>query len=512
MAPSPGARRSSEPWLRSTLQRALDAVSAGRLPGGAERTELEFEDITLESDPDLVMAEEFDLDDLEVTLAVPRHEPRLSSAPPPPRRSHLASEPTSPYSRPAPPPPAPSSATTTPLGEPPLESWDDTDSWDAPESSSSAPPPRGAYQSSGSTAPFSLTRRPEPYIPRSRSRFGGGSGTHAFSGRTLFTSGAALGLLLAVLGAWSVPRLGERFAKLLERNETTLTTFGMAASSDADSNERAPSSDAMHADVLPNAAARAAARGPEVGAPTPASPLEAPSSNGQTKAGTANGSATVANDVQRVEDLPEVTLEDLLRVPSGSRPSCESQLADWTPSDLGNSRALASQHRRGGQMFLLGGRNDLAEIELCKSIAYEPAGPGAPLLATLYLNQRSPEAAQRVLGRALELEPDADDLRELLGDALSQLGRTTEARSEWLAALHLDGTSDRRVREVSRHWVRTSVAVRRSGDLARAERLLRRSVTLDPNSETAARLLAEAFERQGDTSLAEAWYAHALTL
>lgn len=285
-----------------------------------------------------------------------------------------------------------------------------------------------------------------------------------------------------------MPRIGERLSTLLGRDALGGQDDSFAAAS------QGPEVGAPPPDLTGDRASRGA-RPPTPTNDTPANPATAP-----------------GGDVQRLEDLPEVTLEDLLRVPTGSHPSCESQLADWTPSDLGNSGALASQHRRGGQMFLLGGRNDLAEIELCKSIAYEPAGPGAPLLATLYLNQRSPEAAQRVLGRALELDPDADDLRELLGDALSQLGRITEARSEWLAALHLDDTSDRRLREVSRHWVRTSMAVRRSGDLARAERLLRRSVTLDPNSETAARLLAEAFERQGDTSLAEAWYAHALTL
>jgi len=213
--------------------------------------------------------------------------------------------------------------------------------------------------------------------------------------------------------------------------------------------------------------------------------------------------------------MSETEAGALFRIEDKHLPSCEELLAGWTaplPMIEEDRPKHGATHRRQAQDYLVAGEPEKALRDLCKSAHIDPAGPGTETLASVYLSLRSLGHAETWIQRFLTENPRSDSGRELLGDIQNQQGKVTAARAVWLDVLGVQSDATGLMREVAKHWVQDATSAMGARDLAQAERKLRRALTLDPTSPSAALLLSRVLERQGETAASVAWSKRARDL
>lgn len=201
-------------------------------------------------------------------------------------------------------------------------------------------------------------------------------------------------------------------------------------------------------------------------------------------------------------------LRTLFELPDSKEPGCTSLLEGWKPpaplfdEDRPNHAAV---HRREGQRFLMAGETLPALREFCMSAEIHPNGAGTEALASVYLNLRSFEQAERWANRLLERDPANVAAQELLGDIANQRGDVARSKDIWLGVLKVNPNQTAVVQDVAKRWVQDAVVALRASDLWQAERKLRRALALDPESPSAALLLSRALSRQGQSAASLAW-------
>ena len=190
-------------------------------------------------------------------------------------------------------------------------------------------------------------------------------------------------------------------------------------------------------------------------------------------------------------------------------PSCDDLLAtdsvnqneDWTDSIRVARRALVRGDLDGSQRAF------------CKAVRAENTDATASFeLAQLLLLRRDGAAAVDWARKAAALEGNSTRVLNLLGDALVRSANVNEARKAWLGAAKLDENDASAVARLAQSFLGTAEVSLKERDPARAERLLRRVIALQPEDAQASAKLASALTRLGFARSASAWSERAAEL
>lgn len=202
--------------------------------------------------------------------------------------------------------------------------------------------------------------------------------------------------------------------------------------------------------------------------------------------------------------LPRERVASPFAIVERSAEPCEVHVAERELSEPLRSR-MAESYWRAGQRLLVAGKNREAQTELCKSAFLAPAGGGAEQLAELYLTARAPAVAELHVRKVIAEHPEKRSAVELLGDVLHQRGRIDDAKAAWFEAFRIAPSDERTQRAMARHWFSQAQLSLRASDDARAERYLRRTLTLEPQHREARALLHRVLLRMREAELAAAW-------
>lgn len=196
--------------------------------------------------------------------------------------------------------------------------------------------------------------------------------------------------------------------------------------------------------------------------------------------------------------------------PDAALPSCKEKLGDARPKleSVGQSVAFYRQARG----LLMKGQAEEAWKAMCSAGLLDPQGPAADGLAEFYLSRRSLGEAEYWIQSALRAAEPRRTSQELHGDIESQKGHAAEARRIWLDTMKLSGDEEKKLQLIARNHIRNSKQAQKGGDLARAEREIRRAVTLWSTDVVAAIEFAEILARSGQLDGASRWASQARQL
>jgi predicted TPR repeat methyltransferase len=139
-------------------------------------------------------------------------------------------------------------------------------------------------------------------------------------------------------------------------------------------------------------------------------------------------------------------------------------------------------------------------------LADDPDNPEAlNLLGVLHLQQRRPDRAVPVLGRAASRRPDRSDIHNNFGNALRAMGDLEGAIAAWEKALHIDPAD-------ADAWCNLGVARIEGGDVDAAADAWRAAIQADPGHADAIDLLAVSHSQRGEHAEAIALWRRALAV
>lgn len=192
------------------------------------------------------------------------------------------------------------------------------------------------------------------------------------------------------------------------------------------------------------------------------------------------------------------------RAETAAGPTCEELVPDTESLRLGDV-AQANFYWDKARSALVLGDQASATGFLCRAILIHPSSLALEALAESYLQQGALSQAKRWIEVAVQQRPGRPKTLELQADINSQWGEPERARAQWITALGVKPTDQRTLDLVARQQVQDARAALRSGQLKRAELLLRRAASLSPSSAEAAAELVRVFLEQGELPLAERW-------
>jgi tetratricopeptide (TPR) repeat protein/DNA-binding response OmpR family regulator len=168
---------------------------------------------------------------------------------------------------------------------------------------------------------------------------------------------------------------------------------------------------------------------------------------------------------------------------------------------------------RNARRDLVRGDLDAAHRSYCRAVSFDAENAGAMTgLARLLLMRRDGRPAVFWARRAAQKNPGDGNIQSVLGDALALVGDDAGARKAWLTGAGITSAVDPGVRGLARRDLRFAIRAFDRRDYARAERLFRRAVVLEPNDADAAARLAKTLLVLGDNKLAVAWARRATSL
>lgn len=335
-------------------------------------------------------------------------------------------------------------------------------------------PARAPLDSEATPAP-SVTRRP-PAPPNAASARVGGK-------RRIVAIGAALLGVAGALALWSL-RHGAA------QQSAPLASAALSA-----------------ADGAPARAAAASLQRPEPASAAPAAPAPAPSEPAPATAAPSEPApaapapeppAAAANSAPKASALAAPFLDGS----EAKAPSCDELLAGAPANPQGKP---AYDFVRSGRQLLVRGDLDASQRAFCQAARVPGADSTVMIeLAQLLLLRRDGAAAVEWAERALSLEPRSARALNVLGDAQIRAGDEDAARRAWLRAAGgaLDDAAAARVM-AQRDFAEAERCAR--SDPARAERLLRRVVALEPQNALAQARLGSALTRLGFAKSGELW-------
>lgn len=204
--------------------------------------------------------------------------------------------------------------------------------------------------------------------------------------------------------------------------------------------------------------------------------------------------------------------ENLWATPAQKQlPPCDELIADKEALKLGGM-AQAKLSWSEAKTALMRGELDRAQLLLCEAVAIHPESLAWEGLIDLAITQGAPQSASLWVERALALRGQRGRTLMLVGDIQSQLGQVQKSRATWAQALEVDPNDVKTLRQVGAQYRAEATGKLKSGDLANAERLLRRAATLDPTDPLALGGLAECRWALKDEVQAKAWAQQALVL
>lgn len=193
--------------------------------------------------------------------------------------------------------------------------------------------------------------------------------------------------------------------------------------------------------------------------------------------------------------------------------NCEA-LLEKKPEDFASKpKWHAASAWKQARKNLMAGKQEAANVLMCQAAFIDPSGPATSGLVKFYLTHRALDQAQALSERGIQKgSGDTRELKELLGDVLSQRGDVEGARALWLETMKLSADDTKRLEAVVRTFVKSAAKARRGGDTALAERLLRRAAAFESDNPVVASELAFVLQKNEQQDLAAYWAKHALEL
>lgn len=196
--------------------------------------------------------------------------------------------------------------------------------------------------------------------------------------------------------------------------------------------------------------------------------------------------------------------------PDSEQPNCEEVVGNKKP--LSPSPTNAQSYLRQARKLLMAGKTEDAAELMCLSALSDETGLAAEALAEYYLGRRSLMEAQRWIETSLKADPDRRKSQELLADIESQKGNWEESRRILLKTMRLTGNETATLNAIGRKLVADAGQATKGGDLARAERELRRAAVLVPESGGIALELANILAERKMPKAALLWSERAYVL
>lgn len=154
-----------------------------------------------------------------------------------------------------------------------------------------------------------------------------------------------------------------------------------------------------------------------------------------------------------------------------------------------------------GVQYLQSGRRDLARERLERALQIDPRSSSAHSAMALYWEQTGEvERADESHRAAVRYGDDDPNIMNNYGTFLCRQGRYEESEEFFLAA-----ATDRSYRTPEAAYTNAGICQRRAGELARAEELLRRALTIDPGFSDALWQLADLSQQRGESMSARAF-------
>lgn len=234
----------------------------------------------------------------------------------------------------------------------------------------------------------------------------------------------------------------------------------------------------------PKVAAAARAASAPAAAPEPAAPAEPK---------TAAPSSAIPWD-----DLPPATAK-----------GCEELVSDAK----GPKGFLLSQAVTNAQRALLKGDAAAAHASFCTAAHLGNPSDAVLLgLTQVLLMQSDLERALKTVDELLARAPTNKQALDWRGDILIRMGRVDEAREAWFKAAGATRASKRLVDNLLRVSDQDAATALRSGDLSRADRMLRRTIALTSGDPAHCRQLMAVLTKSGHAAAAERWRSYVSAL
>ena len=198
------------------------------------------------------------------------------------------------------------------------------------------------------------------------------------------------------------------------------------------------------------------------------------------------------------DDLPQATAK-----------GCE-QLGAVGPGPKG---FLLQQAVTGAQRALLQGDTAAAHAAFCTAARLGVPSDTVLLgLTQVLLMQSDFAAALKTVDQLLDHTPNNKQALAWRGDILIRMGRVEEARQAWFKAAGATRASKRLTDNLLRTSDTDAKTALRSGDLSRADRMLRRAIALTSGDPEHGRELVAVLTKSGHTAAAERWRTYLSSL
>jgi Flp pilus assembly protein TadD len=267
--------------------------------------------------------------------------------------------------------------------------------------------------------------------------------------------------------------------------------------------------------ALSASSAAPAKAGARAAATVPAQPVQqtaataAPSTGplGSVAATTAPGPSVTPADA-----LPQAAAEPPTSVSSSAIPwddlpqtstkSCEALAA----VSAGPKAFLAGQAVSSAQRALVRGDTSAAHAAFCTAAQLGVLNDTVLLgLSRVLFIQSDLAAALRAVDQLIEQAPTNKQAFDLRGDILIRIGNVEEARRAWFKAAGATRASKLLVDNLIRSNDADAKTALRSGDLSRADRILRRNIALTSGAPEYCRKLITVLVQNGNTAAADRW-------
>ena len=225
---------------------------------------------------------------------------------------------------------------------------------------------------------------------------------------------------------------------------------------------------------------------------------------------TALGSSVPAADA-----LPQATAESPTPASSSAIPwddlpqttskTCEA----LAPLNAGPKAFLAGQAVTSAQRALVRGDATAAHAAFCTAEQLGVLNDTVLLGLTRVLFMQSDLAgALKAVDQLIERAPSNKQAFDLRGDILIRIGKVEEARQAWFKAAGATRASKLLVDNLIRSNDADAKTALRSGDLLRADRILRRNIALTSGDPERCRKLIAVLVKNGNAAAADRWRAY----
>jgi Flp pilus assembly protein TadD len=234
----------------------------------------------------------------------------------------------------------------------------------------------------------------------------------------------------------------------------------------------------------------------------------------KAKAAKAKPIATEVATNREADKGPKATEREPAEIPwLDIEPVTTKQCKDLVEAPAGAGAYRFSQALETAQRSMVRGQVDAAHDAFCEaSLLSEPAPAVLTGLAQVLLVKSDLRGALAAAEQLVAISPTSATAHNLRGDILIRMGKVDAAKLAWTRAAKATTFSQILRSNIARASHQAAKLAMRGGDLARADRMLRRALAMDPSDVIAAAKLAMVLHKNGKDKAARLWLGYAESL